>query len=79
MMYLVYSDHNLIFLLSRYLFVSTKKTVANETQKLTQSAIANLLTTSFRNAGVFNMDVKNDRVNSGKIRASIATELAVIF
>ena len=79
MMYLVYSDHNLIFLLSRYLFVSTKKTVANKTQKLTQNAIANLLTSSFRNAGVFNTDVKNGRVNSGMIRACIATELAGIF
>ena len=31
------------------------------------------------NAGVFETDVKNDRVNTGKIYACIATELAGIF
>ena len=71
--------NNLIFLLSRFLFVSTKKTVTNERQQLTQSATANLLTTSFRNAGVFNTEVRNDWVNSGKIRVCIATDLAGIF
>ena len=65
MMYLFRSVHNLIFILSRCLFVSTKKSVSNEKQQLTQSAIANLLATSFSNAGVFNTDVKNDRVNTG--------------
>ena len=68
-----------ILFLLRFLFVSSKKSAANEQQKLTQSAIANLLTTTFRNAGVFGNDVKYDRVNTGKIRACIARELAGIF
>ena len=68
-----------ILFLLRFIFVSSKKSAANEQQKLTQSAIANLLTTTFRNAGVFGNDVKYDCVNTGKIRACIATELAGIF
>ena len=65
-----------MLLLSRFLFVSTKKTVTNQRQQLTQSVIANLLT-SFRTVRVFNTEVKNDRVNSGIIRACIATELVL--
>ena len=74
-----YSVNNFILILSRFFFVSSKKSAGNEQQKLTQSAIANLLTATFRNAGVFNNEVKYDPVNTGKIRACIATELAGIF
>ena len=74
-----YSVHNFILLLSRFLFVSSKKSSTNEQQKLTQSAIANLLTTTFQNAGVFNNEVKYNRFNTGRIRTCIATELAGIF
>lgn len=74
-----YSVNNFIVLLSRFLFVSSKKSSTNEQQKLTQSAIANLLTTTFQNAGVFNNEVKSNRFNTGRIRTCIATELAGIF
>ena len=60
----------------RFLFTSSRETQGRKQQKLTQSSIWQLLTTTFKDAKVFVGNVKNDRVSSSKIRASIATELA---